>query len=253
MSSIFFVVPVHQRHELTRLCLEQLRWTCDELELKYIRANAVIVGNEPEHREVAKANGFWWVHQDNEPLARKFNDGIEAAYWAGADYVVPCGSDNWVHPDWFTRLPEPDEVICHRQCVVVSSDGSELAYLNISYDGGDGIRIFPIKLFAKLDYRPAADYRNRAIDTSIVERLRRFAGWTPKWVYHEWDPAEVVGFQSDDFDIQLNDYDGLVKAFGVGVNNMPWHRLAEAYPKEAVTRMEAYFARRLRIADGVFV
>lgn len=247
MSSLFFVVPTYRRHELTRLCLKQLRWTCDELEPMGIRACAVVVGDEDEHRAAAKEFGFYWAHRGNDPLGRKFNDGFEAAYQAGADFVVPCGSDNWVHPKWFTRLPEVDEVICHRKCAIVRADGDELAYLNVSYPGGDGIRVFPVRLFAPLDHRPAADHRNRAIDTSIVERLRRFAGWTPNWIYHEWDPSEVVGFQSDGEE-QLNGYDDLVKSFGTGVNNMPWHRLAETYPPESVDEMEAFFAARARVA-----
>lgn len=107
--------------------------------------------------------------------------------------------------------------------------------------------MFPIGLFKELQYRPAADHRNRAIDTSIVERLRRFAGWTPNWIYHEWDPSEVVGFQSDGEE-QLNGYDDLVKSFGTGVNNMPWHRLAETYPSESVDEMERFFATRARVA-----
>lgn len=246
MSSLFFVVPAYRRHELTRLCLKQLRWTCDELEPMGIRANAVVIADELEHRDSAKEFGFWFVEQGNEPLGRKFNDGIEAAWNAGADYVVPCGSDNWVHPKWFTRLPAPDDVICRRQCSVVRTDGKELAYLEVDYPGGDGVRIFPIKLFASLEYRPAADYRNRGIDGSMVERLRRFARWTPKWDYHEWNPMAVIGFQSDNEE-QLNDYDGLVKAFGTGINNMPWHALADHYPDDSVTEMESFFAARARV------
>lgn len=249
-SSLFFVVPVHGRLELTALCLKQLRWTCDLLEPAYIRANAVVVGNDPETLAVAKELRFWVVEQENEPVARKFNDGIDAAHIAGADYVVPCGSDNWVHPAWLKtmRLPEADEVVCHRQCAIVRADGSELAWLNVSYDGGDGIRVFPTELFKPLDYRPAADYRNRAIDTSIVERLRRLAGWTPKWRYHEWDASEVVGFQSDGLDVQLNGYEDLCRAFGTGINDRPWDRLAELYPLDSVAEMERYFARRARVA-----
>lgn len=240
---LFFIVPAYRRHELTRLCLEQLRWTCDKLNRHgRLHANAAVIADEPEILGPAKELGFWTIDRENDPLGRKFNDGFEAAHIAGADYVVPCGSDNWVHPNWFTQLPAADEVICHRLCAIVRPDGQELAELEISYDGGDGIRIFPMELFAPLGYRPAADYRNRAIDTSIVERLRRFAGWTPKWVYHEWSPLKIIGFQSED--VQLNGYEDLARSFGKRVDPMPWHRLAEVYPPDSVARMEQFFAAR---------
>lgn len=246
---LFFVMPVYQRVELTKLCMDQLRWTCSTINAYgRLHCNAVVIGHEDELLEHARSLDFWVVNRENEPVARKFNDGFEAAHLAGADYVVPCGSDNWIHPLWVTsvKLPDPEEVVCHRQCVVVRSDGRELHELNISYDGGDGIRIFPLELFRSLEFRPAVDHRNRAIDTSIVERLRRFGGWVPNYRYYDWGATEVVGFQSDGFDIQLNEYDGLVEKFGREHAPTPnvWERLAQDYPVDAVERMRAYYASR---------
>jgi len=247
---LFFVMPVFGRHELAKLCMTQLRWTCNRLDDYGIHANAVVVGHEEELLEHSRELGFWTVRQDNEPLGRKFNDGFEAAYVAGADYVVPCGSDNWVHPSWISRLeclPEADEVVCHRQVAIVHESGNELGFLRVGYgsnpyDAGDGIRIFPMKLFRRLGYRPAVDHRNRAIDTSIVERLRRFAAWQPKYRFHDVGYWSVIGFQSHD--VQLNDYVSLVRQFGEATDPNPWAWLAEHYPADDVRRMQEYFETR---------
>lgn len=243
MKRLFFVVPAYRRYELTQLCLLQLARTCDELEAYGLEATAVVIADD-ENLGSAEEVGFWTIRQENEPLGRKFNDGIELACREEADYVVPFGSDNWVHPSWFTRLPEGDEVVCHRKCGIVRPDGLLLAYITVSYDGGDGIRIFPAELFRRVGMRPAADYRNRGIDTSIVERLRRFGGWTPTWTYHDVHQLEVVGFQSRD--VQLNDYEGLVRHFGKpgAVTKNVWGKLADLYPQSSVDLMEEYFATR---------
>jgi hypothetical protein len=247
---IAFVMPVFGRRELTKLCLDQLRWTCDGLAGQGIEATAIVVGHEEELLEHARERVFWTVHQENDPLARKFNDGIELAAQMGAEYVIPCGSDNWVHWRWISDvaqgrgLPAADEVVCHRQCAIVHESGNELAFLEISYDGGDGIRIFPVELFKPLAYRPAVDHRNRAIDTSIVERLRRFAGWTPKYRYEDIGFWSVIGWQS--YDLQLNPYSGLVRQFGKYTDPDPWSWMEIHYPVDAVASMRDFIARRPR-------
>jgi len=240
-----FVMPVFGRLELTKLCMDQLRWTCDAISVGELHANAIVVGHEEELLEHARELGFWTVHQENEPLGRKFNDGIEAAHVAGADYVVPCGSDNWVHPRWIhtVSLPRADEVVCHRQAAIVHESGNELGFITVSYDGGDGIRIFPLELFRPLQWRPAVDHRNRAIDTSIVERLRRFADWTPTYRYHDVGYWSVVGFQS--YDQQLNDYAALMKQFGDATEPDPWAWLEAHYPPPAVGRVRELMKARV--------
>lgn len=52
------------------------------------------VGSEPEHRALAGEYGGRWVEHENEPLSRKWNAVMGAAYDAGADYGVVLGSDD---------------------------------------------------------------------------------------------------------------------------------------------------------------
>ena len=235
-TRIWFVVPVYRRHEIAVPCLKQLRWTCRELEARGLYASAVVVGDEPEILEPALELGFHVVEQDNTYLGRKFNDGFEAAGRLGATHIVPCGSDNWVHPVLFGQLPQADDqIVAHRLAFIVHEDGDRAENIEVTYTGGDGIRITPAALYERLDFRPAADGARRAIDTSIIERLRSRARIKPRYVYCDHWPQQVVSFQSHTE--QLNKYEGLVKQFGRGESITPWSDLARHYPFEDVERM----------------
>jgi hypothetical protein len=76
--SLWFVVPAHGRAELARICLTQLRRTCDALEREGIRATAVVVADDA-NLTTARRLGFGTIKRDNSFLSAKFNDGIQAA------------------------------------------------------------------------------------------------------------------------------------------------------------------------------
>jgi len=131
---IYFVVPVHGREALTRVCLRQLRRTCDELD-HY--ATAVVIG-EGDILDFAYDLGFATVERDNQSLGAKFNDGYQLACDPRynphpADYVVPCGSDDWIDPVVFRRLPGPNEVGVFRHMAVVNEDKTLLARKRVTY------------------------------------------------------------------------------------------------------------------------
>lgn len=245
-SELWFVVPAYRRFELTSICLRQLARTCDELAGHDVKATAVVVADD-ENLETARELGFWAVERENEPLGRKFNDGIELAYSEGAEYVTMLGSDNWVDAELVAaQIPGPGLVGCHRLCGIVHESGSHLAHLRISYEGGDGIRTFPTELFAATKGRPAAEHARRAVDTSIVEGLRRSSGWKPGYVYTDLHQLQVVGFQS--YSHQLNGYAELVRAFGVEERANPWAALQPHYPLEAVEEIMDHYESRKSVA-----
>ena len=100
MKTLWFIVPVHGRFSLTRVCLRQLRRTCDLLKENGVSASAVVVGdkNSLDALDVVDL-GFGWVLQGNDSPSAKFNDGIQLATDprynpTPVDYVVPCGSDD---------------------------------------------------------------------------------------------------------------------------------------------------------------
>jgi hypothetical protein len=75
---MWFIVPAFGRVELARICLRQLRRTCDQLAAEGIDATAVVISDD-ENRETALDLGFGTVTRGNEFVSAKFNDGIQAA------------------------------------------------------------------------------------------------------------------------------------------------------------------------------
>lgn len=243
MSSLWFVMPAWRRVELTELCLEQLAGTCTDLEAFGVSATCVVVADD-ENLETARALGFWTVERENQPLGRKFNDGFQLACEQGADWVMPIGSDNWITALAASQLPDnPRAVLCRRHCTIVHENGDRLAELEITYDGGDGIRKFPAELFRAVGGRPASEHARRAIDTSILENLRRKLGWSRQFEYRDMGTHQIIGWQSPD--VQLNDYDALVRAFGRRESFKPWEELLEVFPaRDMISRMRTLFESR---------
>ena len=235
-------MPAFRRFELTRVCLTQLRRTCAELADRDIAATAVVIADD-QNLDVADLLGFATVRRENAPLGRKFNDGIEfACRHLGADFVVPFGTDNWVDPELIAELPEPGTIAAHRLCTLVHESGEKAGTLHVGYEGGDGIRTWPRDLLEPLRFRPAAEDRGRAIDTSIRERMK-VNGLKPPFVYHDLHPWQIVSFQSED--VQLNDYRSLRHLYGSGPEiPEPWEALAEHYPAEAIDEVREVFAHR---------
>ena len=242
MTTLAFVVPVYRRFELTRACLTQLGRTCTDLYRRGIQATVVVVGDDA-NIDVAEMLGFATVRQENKPLGRKWNDGIEyACEHLGCEMIVPFGSDNFVDAELIANLPDSGTIRAHRLCSLVHESGEKLAPLKITYEGGDGIRIIPSALLEPLAYRPAIEDRERAIDTSMRERMKRM-GYKPVFDYLDLHQLQIVGFQSQDQ--QLNEYRGLKMMFSNGEEQTePWETLAEVYPQEAVDEVREVFARR---------
>lgn len=246
MSTLCFVVPAYRRFELTRVCLRQLRRTCDALTAEGLESTAVVVGDD-ENLELAQLLGFATVRRDNKPLGRKFNDGLEygaSPKFLGCDYVMPIGTDNWVdHKLVLEQLPPGGKIGGHRLFTMVHESGRRHVGLEISYDGGDGIRTIPSALLKPLAYRPADEDRARAVDTSIWNRLARVHGGRPEMRYVDLHSLQVIGFQSADE--QLNTYEGLKQAFSkTPERGVPWDRLRRVYPREAVEEVAEVYARR---------
>lgn len=246
MTTLAFVVPAYRRYELTRVCLRQLRRTCDALATHDVEATAVVVGDD-ENLDLAELLGFATVRRENRPLGRKFNDGIEYAAspaYLGCEYVVTIGTDNWVdHELILAQIPPARMIGAHRFFLMIHETGTRSCPLKIRYEGGDGIRTIPSEMLEPLLYRPAEEDQNRAIDTSIWNRLGRIPEGRPAFHYVDLHPAQVVGFQSADE--QLNHYPELRAGFRAGEESSHhWELLAEHYPAEAIEEVRDVYARR---------
>lgn len=250
-ASLWFVVPVHGRIPLAAKCLEQLARTCTSLKIAGVDATAVVVADAANHAalaaELERDLGFGKVVRDNRFLGRRFNDGIQLALDPEfnprpADYVVPCGSDDWV--DWrlFVDLPRPDTVVAFRAISFVRADGLELLTTELDNTGGSGIRIYPREVLVDVGFRPAEEDRLRACDTSILTRVMRARPRTR--IEHRFsDPRQIVDWKSPDE--QLNPYESIFRRHRGERFDDPFGELELVFARTDLARMRGLFGDRL--------
>ncbi len=247
MPSLWFCVPVHGRLELAAICLRQLRRTCDALCQEGVQASAVIVASASDLRRLPKL-GFGSVTRDNKYLGRKFNDGIMLATdprYNGqpADYVVPCGSDDWVDHRLFLDLPPQDTIVGFTRMSFVREDGQAMISAQLNYRGGSGIRIIPRALLEPLQYRPADEDRKRACDTSILSNLTMYhSGALNVWHHHLHD-RQIIDWKTGE--TQINSFQVVADQWRDQETRDPFDGLADIYPAESVEEMRDYYARQL--------
>jgi hypothetical protein len=245
VKTLWFIVPAHGRLELARICLRQLRRTCDALGANGIEATAIVVADD-ENLDSARELGFATYERDNDFVSRKFNDGIQCALdprvnLRPADYVVPIGSDDWV--DWrlFCDLPRIDTMVGFQQMAFVREDGCELATATLSNEGGSGIRIYSREIMAVADYRPADEDRARGCDTSILYNLLRLAHFRVE--HRSLNPLQIVDWKSPE--AQLNPYDRIAARWRFRGSYEPFETLAGIFPAEALEEMQAHYEREV--------
>ena len=241
MPSLWFVVPAHGRAELTRVCLKQLWRTCHDLTENGVEATAVVVADD-ENLETAKELGFGWVRRDNRFLSRRFNDGIQLALDPRfnprpADYVVPCGSDDWVDFRLFLDLPDRNTMVGFPNLSFVRPDGREITATRLTYPGGAGIRIWPWKLMQKVGFRPADEDRKRGCDTSILVNVQHSRHFHIE--HRETDPRQIVDWKSTG--TQVNPYEQVTSRWRGESLGDPFTALADLYPFEAIEEMQAHY------------
>lgn len=236
MTRIWFVVPVHGREALTRVCLRQLRRTCDAAGEFGVDATAVVIG-EGLSLYVAADLGFACVERNNDALGRKFNDGFQLACDPEinpepAEYVIPCGSDDWIDALILSRLPGATTIGIFRQMAVVDEDRTRLARIRAGYKTAAGPKIIPYALIAATGFRPAEEDRKRAIDVSTIEGIKRAIGHWPDMVELDVHELQIVDWKSHGE--QLNSYRMLC---GHRECEEPFSALAEFYPAQAIEEM----------------
>ena len=249
MKTLWFVVPVHGRLSLARVCLRQLRRTCDVLYENGVAASAVIVSDRNSLAALDVVDlRFGWVERDNDFTSAKFNDGIQLATDPAynpypVDYVVPCGSDDWIdHRLFLGPLPEPNDIHGFKWMSFVREDGRVIRTTYLGYEGGSGVRIIPRQLVAPLGYRPASEDRERGCDSSIMRNIRAYHGDTLKIRHFDTSPYWIVDWKSE---CQLNSYElvpGVLRAQEMGD---PFEELVGFYPPEALEEMgRVYFGAK---------
>lgn len=253
---LVFVVPVHDRLRLAAICLRQLRRTCDALTAEGVDATAILIADSINLGRLQRRLGrgflnFGFYERENRFLSRKFNDGIQCALDPAitahpADYVVPCGSDDFVDHRLFLDLPDHRTVVGFQRMSFVREDGLEITTTILDYPGGSGIRIYPRALMEPVGYRPADEDRTRACDTSILTNLQIHHGHRLRIDHRHLHDRQIVDFKSGG--TQLNPYDAVVRTRRSNTQQNPFQELAAHYPAEAVAEMQAHYAGALRWA-----
>jgi len=248
LPSLWFVVPVYGREQLTRICLRQLRNTCDSLHDHDIEATAVVIGDD-DNLDTARNLGFGTVRRGNQYVSKKFNDGIQLALDQRfnprpADYVVPLGSDDWI--DWRTLLDLPDDntVVGFQKISFVRDDGLELHTKHLAYPGGSGIRIYPRRLMEQTGFRPASEDLERACDTSILNNTTMKVP-DLRLEHRPSDPRQIVDWKSTD--TQLNHWATLARHTTETVGD-PFEQLEGYFPARSLREMADHYARTRRLA-----
>jgi hypothetical protein len=232
--------------ELARICLTQLRRTCDQLEREGVRATAVVIADD-ENLDTAYDLGFGTIERNNRFVSRKFNDGIQLATDPRfnphpADYVVPFGSDDWADHRLFLELPPPNTMYGFQRMSFVREDGREITVRDLRYMGGSGIRIYPRQLMAPLGYRPAEEDRSRGCDTSILSNLIRHHDDRFHVQHRHLHDRQIVDWKTQGE--QLNPYTSLLRWSG-DESTDPFVELAGYYPAEALEAMQTHYGRAL--------
>jgi hypothetical protein len=222
---IAFVTPAWQRFELTRVVLDQRRRAMDFLAERGVDARCIVVADDL-NADIAESLGFDAVRVRNYALGRRFNDGIEAAARAGAEWIVPIGSDSFLDPAYLFSLPT--EGVLRSSTLYAIAEPKRLGRLRVRNANGVGPYMIP-RSHLPPSLRPSDDYRKRGIDSSTLRGLRR--GWQREMVdVHPW---QYVGFRSQP---QMNSYDKLYRRLGVGEEYDVAARLSEHYPADLVER-----------------
>jgi len=245
MPSLWFIVPAYGRAKLAAICLRQLRRTCDALTAAGVDATAVVVADD-ENLETARELGFATVSRDNLFLSRRFNDGIQLALDERfnprpADYVVPCGSDDWVDHRLFLELPDDKTMFGFRTLSFVSPDGRTIRSTTLSnHVGGCGIRVYPRALMEAVGYRPADEDRKRGCDTSILTNLRGIHDHRMRVEHRPAEPHQIIDWKSPDE--QVTPYESVVARHGGVDLGDPFEVLSGLWPRDALDDMRSHYA-----------
>lgn len=223
---------------------------CRELNARGMPATAVIVADD-ENLEIAEEFGFVAVPAPNDHLGRKFNDGYEVACRElEADVVVHIGSDDWVHPSVFDRLPRADvgialptpeapavvgrpgpEIQICRQIALVDLLSGRMSLCRSDRRAGVIPWLLPRAALEPSGFRPLPDEQKIGIDGALLRGIGRSA----RLVVHDPHPLSCVDFKSE---TNLNAFDAIAGALGGVSYDRAWDALEWGYGKELAAQAQ---------------
>lgn len=236
--NVWIVTPAHGRERLAEVVYRQRAMLLEDLAGRGVDARCVVVACD-ENRQLAAAAGLDTLAHSNEDLAGRVNAGFRYAGEHGAEFILMAGSDDWIHPDYLHGIdPSGETVHTTRNAAVVREDGRLIAYLDVPYTGGEGLRVWPRRLLERCGFEPVPRGKQRAIDTNVLAAVAATGG-EPVFRYRRGGMHEIVDFKTA---TNLNTYREVVGAFGVTEEPDPFNRLRRDYPGWLVDEVEAVYA-----------
>lgn len=229
---LYFVTPAWQRFEMSAICFEQRARVIAELAGHGIEARQVVIADD-ENLDIARGLGAETVERDNEMVGRKFNDGMEHAGRAGAEWIVPIGSDSWIATDYFLDLDPAVTRTSEAYCVVTPRKMAQLSVSPKRLGRSAGPYVFHRGLLEPAGFRPSAE-DSRMVDTSTIAGIEA-AGSEIEWRTKTLHPFQYVGFRVEPM---MTTYASLWRHWGVAELD-PWQTLRRYYPADLVARAKA--------------
>lgn len=215
---VCLVSPAWRRFDVTRLALAQRAHLRGVLAGRGHEVTGVVVADD-DNLDIAREYGFETVERDNTFLGRKFNDGLERALDMGAEVVVLIGSDDWVHPDVFDRMPlaesevpvpsleEPavtwnvaPEIVSGRWISFVDMATGRIRMCQSGTRSGSIPWLIHRDALTPSGGRPIRETQQKGTDFALVAGLNV----QPTWVFHDPNPVARVDFKTS---VNLNDFD----------------------------------------------
>lgn len=245
MTSVWLITPAYRRYDLSEVCFAQHAWVAKQLAPKGVRVTSCVIADD-HNLELAKAHGFATVRRRNDFLGARFNDGMQFAAAEKADFVVPLGSDSWIHPSFFEVLPDPagSTLVTGRYYALVDEAGEKLARLSIKVAGGVGPNVIPARMLEQVGWRPYGNELQRGCDHSLLTSLQ--SAHRVSYAWRNLARLQYVGWRTQG--MQLNSYVRLVSRYGDGEELDPWKELPLVFPGELVDAARLVYERRAQAA-----
>lgn len=240
--NVWLVSPAHGRLHVSEFVFAQRAHLITQLAERGIDARAVVVACD-ENLDLAVEHGFSTIDMPNTHLGRRFNAGIHyACVEGGADYVVHIGSDDWVHPDFFTHLPGPETILSGRWMLFVDLERGVGRRCHVRTRHGVIPWIIPRHLLERARCQPVKPEKRRGIDGSLIRGI----GSRPRWAYR--DPQGAYTRIDWKTRANITPYDLIARNLGVGPEQAPWAQLESCYPASLVQKARAAYELALPLA-----
>lgn len=249
MLNIWMVVPCWKRPEITEIVFQEFRWVKKKVK-GHVNLNIVAVGDEC-NLEIARRHGFHAISSPNDYLGRKFNDGYEYAYKNGADYVIPVGSDSWIHPDVFIKTNarlegefKPGTIMYSTMHAMINETGTELGLIKMLPQNNEynkcSLLFYPRDLAESCGFRPCYEKQKSSCDRSTLENIMK-KNKNVSFLYNkDFNPVQYLAFKNKK--VQLWNYEEYKAQFKKREEN-PWEYLEEFYPKELLDYGRSYYEK----------